>query len=171
MTVSTAYLSAGSNLGDRAAHLKSAIGGLSSAGIDVMRVSPVYETEPVGHVLQPWFLNIAVCVQTRLAPEALLRRLLDVEVSRGRVRDVPGGPRTLDLDLLLFDDLILDTPALRIPHPRMAQRRFVLVPLAEIAPALVHPQLGMTVLQLRDSCRDDSRVSLHSILEEVNPGT
>ncbi len=107
MKESYAYLSGGSNLGDRKAHLRRALDGLSAAGVRVVQVSSVYETEPVGIADQPWFLNIAARVATRLAPRALLDLLLEIEASHGRVRDLPGGPRTLDLDILLYEDLIL----------------------------------------------------------------
>jgi 2-amino-4-hydroxy-6-hydroxymethyldihydropteridine diphosphokinase len=160
------YLSGGSNLGDRKANLKSAIDAVRNAGIVVRRVSSVYETEPVGFLNQPCFLNIAVAVETRLAPSELLACCQDIEASHGRVRPFPGAPRVLDLDILLYDDRIIDSPSLQIPHPRMTQRRFVLEPLAQIAPEAVHPGLKKTILCLLASCRDDSRVTLHSELEE-----
>jgi 2-amino-4-hydroxy-6-hydroxymethyldihydropteridine diphosphokinase len=132
----------------------------------VRRVSSVYETEPVGFLNQPCFLNIAVAVETRLPPSELLARCQDIEELHGRVRSFPGAPRVLDLDILLYDDLIIDGPSLQIPHPRMTQRRFVLEPLAQIAPEAIHPVLKQTILSLLASCRDGSRVTLHSELED-----
>jgi 2-amino-4-hydroxy-6-hydroxymethyldihydropteridine diphosphokinase len=160
------YLSGGSNLGDRKTNLKSAIDAVRKAGIVVRRVSSVYETEPVGFLNQPCFLNIAVAVETRLPPSELLARCQDIEELHGRVRFFPGAPRVLDLDILLYDDLVIDGPSLQIPHPRMTQRRFVLEPLAQIAPEAIHPVLKQTILSLLASCRDGSRVTLHSELEE-----
>lgn len=161
-----AYLSAGSNLGDRKANMKSAIASLGTAGILVRRVSHIYETEPVGIADQPWFLNLVLEVETRLSPHGLLASCMGIEAGHGRVRTSPGAARTLDLDILLYDNLIIDEPDLRIPHPRMAERRFVLEPLAEIAPAVIHPVLGKSALSLLASCPDIPLVSLHSTLED-----
>jgi 2-amino-4-hydroxy-6-hydroxymethyldihydropteridine diphosphokinase len=161
-----AYLCGGSNLGDRRANLKSAIDAVRKAGIIVRRVSSVYETEPVGFLNQPCFLNIAVAVETRLPPRELLACCQDIEELHGRVRSFPGAPRVLDLDILLYNDLIIDGPSLQIPHPRMTQRRFVLEPLAQIAPEAIHPVLKKTILSLLASCPDGSRVTLYSELED-----
>jgi 2-amino-4-hydroxy-6-hydroxymethyldihydropteridine diphosphokinase len=163
--ISVAYLSGGSNLGDRKVHLKSAIDAIRTKGILVRRVSSVYETEPVGFLDQPWFLNIAVAIETQLSPSELLACCQDIEKLHGRVRSFQGAPRVLDLDILLYGDLIIDGPSLQIPHPRMAQRRFVLEPLAQIAPGVVHPGLKKTILTLLASCGDDSRVTLYSELQ------
>jgi 2-amino-4-hydroxy-6-hydroxymethyldihydropteridine diphosphokinase len=159
-----AYMSAGSNLGDRLGNLERGLRALLKAGLDVRQVSPVFETEPVGFREQPWFLNIALEVGTRLSPDGLLAVCLEIESGLGRVRLVPGGPRTLDLDILLYDNLLVDRPGLRIPHPRMAQRRFVLEPLARIASGVTHPELGLTVAALLASCTDSSRVVFSSNL-------
>lgn len=159
-----AFMSVGSNLGDREANLKGAIDGMCEAGIAVQRVSSIFETEPVGFLDQPWFLNIAVEGETRLGPRELLACLQKIEAAHGRVRLFPGAPRTLDVDILLFNNLIIDEPGLQIPHPRMTQRRFVLEPLAQIAPEVLHPVLKKTVRDLLTSCPDSSRVSLHSVL-------
>jgi 2-amino-4-hydroxy-6-hydroxymethyldihydropteridine diphosphokinase len=166
MKPAIAYLSAGSNLGDRKAHLRKAVHALPAAGVEVLRVSSVYHTEPVGTAAQPWFLNVAVCIRTGLAPVELLTRLLEIESTLGRVRSVPGAPRTVDLDILLYDDLILDEPVLRIPHPRMARRRFVLEPLAEIAPQAVHPRLNATIRSLLEACPDPAAVLFHSAFDD-----
>jgi 2-amino-4-hydroxy-6-hydroxymethyldihydropteridine diphosphokinase len=135
-----AAIALGSNLGDRAAHLDSAIAHLrSSHHIQVLRVSTFIETAPVGPVPQGPYLNAAALLHTSLAPDALLALLLDIEHAHGRERTVRWGPRTLDLDLLLLDDIVMRTPSLTLPHPRLHERRFVLEPLAQIAPDLIVP--------------------------------
>ena len=143
----TAYLSLGSNLGDRQANLRDAIGRLLELG-DVTEVSSLYETEPVEVIDQPWFLNCAVAVRTGLTPREFLVGILVIEKSMGRVRAQPKGPRVIDIDILLFGAQTINTSQLTVPHPRMAERRFVLEPLAEIAPDLVHPVLKKTVGEL-----------------------
>jgi len=144
----TAYLSLGSNVGDRQANIAEAIRHLGGFG-RVMAVSSLYETEPVEvEVGQPWFLNCALTLETELMPAELLRRVLEVERAMGRVRAGPKGPRTIDIDIVLFDNAVLDAPELTIPHPAMQQRRFVLEPLAEIAPEAKHPVLKRTVCEL-----------------------
>ena len=143
----TVYLSLGSNLGDRQANLRNAIGRLLGLG-DVAEVSSLYETEPVEVIDQPWFLNCAVAVRTDLTPREFLAGILVMEKSMGRVRTQPKGPRVIDIDILLFGAQTINTPQLTVPHPRMAERRFVLEPLAEIAPDMVHPVLKKTVGEL-----------------------
>jgi 2-amino-4-hydroxy-6-hydroxymethyldihydropteridine diphosphokinase len=145
-----AYLSLGSNLGDRAANLKAAIGCLSAEGI-VLTVSSFYETEPVEFTAQPWFLNCTLKFDTEKSPKELLTALLVIEQEMGRKRKQEKGPRVLDIDILLFEDCIVDTAELTIPHPSMHERRFVLEPLAEIAPEVCHPVLNRTILELRDA--------------------
>ena len=136
----TAFVGIGSNLGDREAHLRRAIELLSAEdGIEVTRVAEIRETDPVGPVEQGPFLNGAVLVETDLAPRELLSRLLDIEARMGRVRDERFGPRTIDLDLLVYGDEIVDEPGLTVPHPRLQERRFALEPLAELDPGLTIP--------------------------------
>ena len=138
--VALAYVGLGSNLGDREAALW---GALVLLGEDVVAVSSFRETDPVGYLDQPPFLNAAAALETEFEPRALLERLLAVERELGRTRDGPRfGPRTIDLDLLLYEDRVIDEPGLVVPHPRLAERRFVLEPLAELDPDLVVPGRG-----------------------------
>ncbi len=146
----TVFLSLGSNLGDRSANLRSAIAALGQLG-RVTAVSSFYETEPVEFRAQPWFLNCAVAMETELMPKQFLARVHAIEQQLGRRRLQPKGPRTIDVDILLFGSSVVDTPALVIPHPAMHARRFVLEPLAEIAPDARHPVLKCTVRELRDT--------------------
>ena len=152
-----AYLSLGSNLGDRAASLQEALHRLRSSG-EIMATSSLYETKPLEVLDQPWFLNAVAALRTEFAPDELLRRVLLIEQSMGRVRTQPKGPRTIDIDILLYDDQVINLPGLNIPHPGIHQRLFVLAPLAEIAPKLKHPTLHRTVRELRDSLTDAQQV-------------
>ena len=145
--MATAYIGLGSNLGDRVATLRTAVRQLGALG-RITGVSSLYETEPVGYLAQPRFLNAVVALETALAPADLLHALLGTERDLGRTRSIPNAPRTLDLDLLLVDDVVLDTPELTLPHPRLHERTFVLVPLAEIAPEMIHPGSGQTIREL-----------------------
>jgi 2-amino-4-hydroxy-6-hydroxymethyldihydropteridine diphosphokinase len=144
----TTYLSLGSNIGDRDANLRTAIERLAAPGLRVLRVSPVYETEPVDYTDQRWFLNLVIEAQTSLFPLQLLARTQKVERVLGRVRTVPKGPRTIDIDILLYGTAVVRGGKLEIPHPRMAGRRFVLVPLHDLAPGLRHPVSRTTVAEL-----------------------
>ena len=142
-----AYLSLGSNLGDRFRQLHNAITRLGDLG-RVVAVSSFYETEPMELTDQPWFLNCAVAIETTATSDQLMTALLQIEKDMGRQRTQKNGPRTIDLDILLFNDLVTNSPALTIPHPAMHQRRFVLQPLAEIAPEARHPLLKKTIQEL-----------------------
>jgi 2-amino-4-hydroxy-6-hydroxymethyldihydropteridine diphosphokinase len=146
-----AAVALGSNLesrfGDRRANLLEAVRRVGKLG-EVRSISSFYETEPVGFVAQPRFLNGALVLETALEPGALMRGLLGVEQAMGRERGVANGPRVIDLDLLLYGDVVMETEELTLPHPEMQERRFVLEPLAEIAPGMVHPALGVTVGEL-----------------------
>lgn len=143
----TAYIGLGSNLGDRREMLRRAVARLRELG-QLVAASSLYETEPVGFREQPWFLNAVVALDTMLAPRGLLQRLLQIERDAGRERTFPNAPRTLDLDLLLYGRLVCEAEDLVLPHPRLHERTFVLIPLMEIAPDLVHPRLGLPVAAL-----------------------
>ena len=142
--MATAYVALGANEGDRLANLERAVTLLREV-VTVDALSPIYETEPVGYADQPWFLNAAARAVTLLSPTELLRELQAIEASLGKATPFANGPRTIDLDLLLYDDVVESTGELDVPHPRMHQRRFVLTPLNDIAPDAVHPTLGETV--------------------------
>jgi len=154
----TVYLGLGSNLGDRAENLAKAIAGLAAAGVHAVRRSSLYATEPVGAGPQHWFLNCVVEASTELMPRQLLRATQQVERGLGRRRGLRNAPRTVDIDILLFGANAVSLPDLDIPHPRIAERRFVLVPLREIAPALRHPTLRRTIAELLAETRDRSEV-------------
>lgn len=142
-----AYLSLGSNVGDRDGNLKEAIRRLQTIG-SVQSVSSVYETEPVEFTAQGWFLNCVVALETQETPGRLMAKLLDIEREMGRVRTRKKGPRIIDIDILLFANVVVNSPEVTIPHPAMTQRRFVMEPLAEIAPAVMHPTLNKTAREL-----------------------
>jgi 2-amino-4-hydroxy-6-hydroxymethyldihydropteridine diphosphokinase len=154
-----AYISLGSNLGDRSGNLLLALRGMMEAALCVTRVSSIYETEPVSEVAQMPFLNMVAEVGNPLpTPEQVMARLLRIEYLLGRTRDVKDGPRTIDLDLLLYADIESHTEFLTLPHPRMPQRRFVLQPLVEIAPRVMHPTLKRTATELLESLEDQTAV-------------
>jgi 2-amino-4-hydroxy-6-hydroxymethyldihydropteridine diphosphokinase len=149
----TVYLGLGSNLGDREAMLRAAVRALESPRLRIRRVSPVYETEPVDVSGQHWFLNQVAEAETDLFPLQLLHRTAKVEAQLGRRRLAPMGPRTIDIDILLYGNSIVTTPALEIPHPRFRARRFVLAPLADLAPELRDPVTRKTVRELLGELR------------------
>jgi len=154
------YIGLGSNLGDRAGNLLLAVRAMMEAGLNVIRLSNIYETEPVETFAQPAFLNMVAELRGDALPrpEELMARLLRIENSLGRTREVTMAPRPIDLDLLLYRDEISDSQFLTLPHARFHRRRFVLVPLAELAPQLVHPTLRKTINELLDALVDDSEV-------------
>jgi 2-amino-4-hydroxy-6-hydroxymethyldihydropteridine diphosphokinase len=154
------YFSLGSNIGDRALNIARAVEALPAHGVRVVRQSSLYETEPVELRVQDWFLNCVVEVDTQLTPQELMHELLEIERSMGRVRLAPKGPRIIDMDILLFGTAMVREPRLEIPHPRMAERRFVLVPFAEIAPGAIHPLLKKTITELLVETPDKSEVRL-----------
>lgn len=144
----TAYLSLGSNLGDRERNLRDALGLLAGPRLRVLRVSSFYETAPLELRDQPWFLNAVAEVETDLFPKQLLARVQKIERELGRKRIVPKGPRTIDIDILLYGVAVIDAEELQVPHTRLAERRFVLEPLAELAPDLRHPVTRRTVAEM-----------------------
>jgi len=145
MTVPRVYLGLGSNLGDRLAHLMTALESLDESGLAVSALSQLYESEPWGVIDQPCFLNAACAIETEHDPHALLALLKAIERAMGRVDGVRYGPRPIDLDILLYGEECIDTPSLTVPHPAMLERAFVLVPLADIASVVRHPGTGLTI--------------------------
>ena len=144
----TAYVALGSNLGDKEANLRKALELLQERGVEIVKTSTFISTEPYGVTDQPQFLNGVCEVRTSMVPLALLHTLLEIEQEMGRVHLRHWGERNIDLDLLLYEDVVMDTPQLKLPHPDMQNRDFVLLPLAEIAPELVHPTLQKTISEL-----------------------
>jgi 2-amino-4-hydroxy-6-hydroxymethyldihydropteridine diphosphokinase len=157
----TAYLSLGSNMGDRKKLLLKGIELLSRySGISIEKVSPIYETDPVGFTDQPLFLNLAIKLKTSLSPQELLSKMHEVEKELDRQRVQKWGPRTIDLDILLYNSVSIQTEALEIPHPRMLERAFVLVPLSEIAPDNVYPDKGISLKRVLCEQRDKEGVRI-----------
>lgn len=158
--MATVYLALGSNIGDREKNFGEAIRHLNHTAIQVLRISSIYETEPVDYLEQAWFLNAVLKAETGLAPLQLLRTLREIESLMGSKKAFAKGPRLIDLDILLYDGATIDTAELQIPHPRMLVRNFVLVPLAEIAPALRHPSWPAAAAELLARSPDRSIVRL-----------
>ena len=159
--IQNAYVGLGSNIGNRAGYLLLAVRGMLDAGLDVIRLSNVYETQAVENENQPSFLNMVAELRgsTLPSPEQVMARLLRIEYSLGRTRDIRMGPRTIDLDLLICKETRVETEFLTLPHPRMHHRRFVLIPLNELAPNLVHPVLGKSIGELLANTNDKSSVA------------
>jgi 2-amino-4-hydroxy-6-hydroxymethyldihydropteridine diphosphokinase len=158
MNTRRVYIALGSNVGDRATTLARAIERMNRAGVRVLRQSSLYQTQPVGGPPQAWFLNAVVEAETALMPLQLLHVLQRIERALGRRRSVASGPRTLDLDLLFYGNSVIRSRDLKVPHPRLAMRRFVLAPLAELAPELSHPVLNKSIAELLAERRDSSQV-------------
>lgn len=155
-----AYVGIGSNLGDRLGFMRQAVDDLGQhTQLDVTDRSSVYESAAVGYEPQPDYLNAAICVLTDLAPSELMTTLLSIEKSLGRTRETRWGPRTIDLDLLLFGELILEETGLVVPHPRMLERGFVLLPLCEINPQLRHPVEARPLAEYARTCNDATALS------------
>jgi len=152
------FLSLGSNVGDREKNVRVAIAALPELGVQIRKVSSIYETEPVDLLDQPWFLNCVVEGETNVPPPALLRELRELERRMGSKKPVARGPRLIDLDILVYGGQTIDSPELQVPHPRLHLRRFVLAPLAEIAPDLKHPSWSGTTAQLLATTDDKSAV-------------
>lgn len=153
------FLSLGSNVGDRQENLRAAIAALPAAGVDVKRVSSIYETEPVDLLEQPWFLNCVVRGEATVPAVELLRALREIERRMGSKKLIARGPRLIDIDILLYGQQTINAPELQVPHPRMHLRRFVLVPLVELAPEVKHPQWSATAAQLLAATEDKSVVT------------
>ncbi|MDP2916037.1 MAG: 2-amino-4-hydroxy-6-hydroxymethyldihydropteridine diphosphokinase [Candidatus Aminicenantes bacterium] len=156
------HLGLGNNLGDRIENLARARARLVKRGIAIRALSALYETEPVGFSAQPWFINQAVEVETELSPRELLMLVKEIEKDMGREATVPDGPRVIDIDILLAEDTVIVTGELTVPHPRLAERNFVLVPLAEIAPKTVHPGLKRTIRELCSRSKDRAKIKLYA---------
>lgn len=157
-----AYLLTGGNLGDRAANLSRARELIGLHAGSVVAASSLYETAAWGNEDQPAFLNQALVIETELSPRRLIRRLLKLEKQMGRVREEKYGPRLIDIDILLYDQQVHQYPLLTLPHPALPQRRFALMPLAEIAPGLIHPVLNMSIRELLSECPDPLPVKKYS---------
>ena len=164
------YLGLGTNLGDRAENLQEALTRLGAACIRVLTASSVYETEPVGVRDQPWFLNMVCAVETHQTPCGLLSSLRRIECTMGRSRTLRWGPRIIDLDILLYDEVIRADPCLTIPHARMTERAFVLRPLAEISPDLIFPGTELTIKELLQRLNDPEEARRIGRLEEILAG-
>jgi len=155
------HMGLGSNVGERETNLMQAAVLLKKNGVNIIKKSSIYETSPVGNTLQPWFLNQVMEVQSNFGPSDLLQVILGIEKSMGRTRTTPLGPRCVDIDILLAEDKVVHSADLIIPHPELAKRNFVLVPLKEIAPDVVHPVFGKKIEDLWRRSKDRSIVRLY----------
>ncbi len=156
------YLGLGSNVGNRARNIYSALRRLQHE-IHLDQISSLYQTQPVGYSDQPWFLNLVCTAETHLSPEDLLVLAKRIEREMGRKKGIRFGPRIIDIDILFYEDLIMDVPQLEIPHPRLAERGFVLIPLNEVAPGLLHPRLKARVRELLDNAEFPHEVRLYTL--------
>ncbi|HEY2119047.1 MAG TPA: 2-amino-4-hydroxy-6-hydroxymethyldihydropteridine diphosphokinase [Candidatus Acidoferrum sp.] len=156
--MTTVYLALGSNVGSREENLRKAVALLAEAAVKIKNISSVYETEPVDYLDQDWFLNSVLQAETNLAPLDLLKAMRGIETAMGSKKAFAKGPRLIDLDILLYGDQLIETPELQVPHPRMLGRRFVMVPLAEIAPDLRHPSWNTTAAEMLARSGDRSVV-------------
>jgi 2-amino-4-hydroxy-6-hydroxymethyldihydropteridine diphosphokinase len=161
---STVYIALGSNIGDREKNLRDALTLLRGSNIQITKLSSFYETEPVDYLDQAWFLNAVLEAQTDLPAPELLRKLRTIETQMGSKKAFAKGPRLIDLDILLYNDSVIDTPELQVPHPRMLDRKFVLVPLAEIAPNLRHSTWPAPAAQMLQLTKDQSQIRPYSSL-------
>ena len=166
-----AYLGLGSNLGDRVANIQGALEKLSAAEVKIRRLSSFYETEPVDYLPQPWFVNCVAEVATKLAPQQLLKVCKSVERSVGRRPTIPKGPREIDIDILFYENVVVRSAAFRIPHARLEERRFVLVPLCELAPEFHHPVSGRTAAEMLAVTQDKAQVIRMKQCAASNPRT
>lgn len=153
------YLGLGSNIGNRSQNLTTALTELTQFGT-ILKKSQIYETEPIGYKNQEDFLNMAIEISTILSPIELIVRLEEIEHKMGRIKEIPDGPRIIDLDILLFGNEIIDTPSLKIPHPKLQKRKFVLQPLSEIAGKLIHPVLNQSIQELNANLNSTEKVTL-----------
>lgn len=161
--MNTAYLLIGGNLGNKYAYLQEAVKQIRQFCGNIVHYSAIYETAAWGKTDQPAFYNQALAVETQLAPEELMQKLLDIETAMGRIRTEKFGPRIIDLDILLIGDKMITSELLQIPHPALPNRRFALLPLAEIAPGLLHPVFQKTISELLTDCTDESDVQKKSM--------
>jgi len=164
------YLGLGSNMGDREANLATAIQALSQK-VTVTLISSIYETEPLGYLNQPWFLNVVCRVTNDLDPFELLALAKEIEKKIGRVPSFPNAPRPIDIDILFYDDQLINTEALAVPHPRIVERAFVLVPLAEIAPDLIHPVTQQSITDLLVTLEDSQQIRKWKDVSSISSAT
>ena len=168
--MNTIYLALGSNLGDRERNLAKGLDSLTERMI-IEKVSSIYETKPLGYLDQPWFLNLVCCGTTQLDPFELLRYVKVIEGQLGRVAGFPNSPRPIDIDILFYAGQVIETQSLVIPHPRIAERAFVLIPLLEIAPALTHPSMKKTIRDLLSGLTGSQQVRRWKDVPRIRPAS